>query len=311
MIGFILAAGFGTRLRPLTGHIPKAMVPVCGIPLLQRNLSFLHEQGMERIAVNTHYLPAQIYSFRKESDIPFEIFHEKGSIRGTGGALYFARSFLMSDDLFVVSNADILSNIDIQKLILSFYASDSVCMLIAAPSTGKGTILYNPDSMVYCGVPADIVSGESATGADFIGVTVYKRKVFNYITEDDFSIIPVWKRMIEQGEIVTVAVENNIYWRDTGTPAALAQIHFDVLDGSLDISLPDSVHVDYKKKIAYPATLSTERIDALGAYTWTDSDAVAPDSRIRRSIILKGARVDGGRETRDVLVTPWGDIPIE
>ena len=98
MRGFVLAAGFGTRLRPLTDHIPKALVPVCGKPLLARSLAFLRGHGVTEIAVNSHYLADKIESFRREQKECFSLFHEEGNIRGTGGALYFAGEFLSGDE---------------------------------------------------------------------------------------------------------------------------------------------------------------------------------------------------------------------
>ncbi len=311
MIGFILAAGFGTRLKPLTDHIPKALVPVCGIPLLQRSISFLSDQGIRNLAVNTHYLPDQIYSFRDSSPVPFEIFHEKDTIRGTGGALHFAKEFLTSEELFCVINADVLSNVSIDKLIKQFQASDSIGMLIAAPPAGKGTIFFHPESMVYCGIPADITGNSPAVGADFIGMAVYKRKIFDFISEEDFSIIPVWKRVIEREESIIVAVEDDIYWRDTGTPSALARIHFNVLEQSLDISVPNHMHVDHARKIAYPETLSQKAVSSLQAFTWTDSDDIASTADISHSVIFNNAVVRDGELITRVLLTQWGGIPFE
>ena len=94
LTGFILAAGFGTRLRPLTDHLPKALISVCGKPLLQRALEFYENNRVKPIGVNSHHFPEFIKSFKNNSAIPFELFHETGAIRGTGGALLFAREFL-------------------------------------------------------------------------------------------------------------------------------------------------------------------------------------------------------------------------
>ena len=66
LTGFVLAAGFGTRLQPLTDRLPKALVPICGTPLLQHVLEWYKSQGIARIGVNSHYFPEHIESFRQQ-----------------------------------------------------------------------------------------------------------------------------------------------------------------------------------------------------------------------------------------------------
>ncbi len=311
MIGFVLAAGFGTRLKPLTDDIPKAMVSVCGVPLLQRNINFFSSGGIERIGVNAHYLPDQIYSFREKSSVPFDIFHEQGKIRGTGGALFFARSFLSSDEQFCVANADILSNVDLVELATKFQQSDSICALIAAPSPGSGTIRYDPETFEYCGIPSgDSLEGMSA-GAEFIGMAFYKREILNIVTDSDFSVIPIWKRAQENGFSVKVFITPDIFWLDTGTPIALANIHFDLLDSRVDLFIPEHIHVDYKKKIAYPETLPKESAASLHEYCWSDSLSIAPNAAVTRSVLFQGAVVKERETVSNVLLTKRGGIPFE
>lgn len=311
MIGFILAAGYGTRLKPLTEHVPKALVPVCGIPLLERNLSFFKRQDVDKIGVNVHYLPEQMYSFRESSSVHFDIFHEKDEIRGTGGALYFARDFLASDDLFCIANADIISNVDIQKAAGTFLESDCICALVAAPAAGNGTILYDPDSNEYRGPHSKGRKYQNAAGADFIGMAFYKKKVLDLVTKDDFSVLPVWKRIQDHGFSVTVLMQHDIFWRDTGTPSALAKIHFDVLDGTVTLNIPDTVTIDFKKKIAYPSTLSSKSVSTLGTYTWADSDKIAETATIKRCVVYSGAVVRERESFSGIILTAWGGIPFD
>lgn len=311
MIGFILAAGFGTRLKPLTDYVPKALVSVCGIPLLERNLEFLKKQGIEKLGVNVHYLPEQIYSFRENSSIDFCIFHEKDRIRGTGGALYFAREFLGSDDVFCIANADILSNVDIQKLVGNFLESDCIIGLVAAPKAAKGTILYNPETHEYRGPLSGGSREKNAIGADFIGLAFYRKKVLDFVHKEDFSILPVWKRVQKCGYSVKVLVQHGIFWRDTGTPYALAKIHFDVLDGKVALNTPDTITVDSLKKIAYPSIPPLKYLNALGTYSWTDSEKIGKSAYINNCVIYKGSVVKDGESMSHMILTQWGVIPLD
>ena len=311
MIGFILAAGFGTRLKPLTENVPKALVSVCGIPLLERNLVFFQKQGVEKIGVNVHYLPEATYSFRESSSIDFDIFHEKDKIRGTGGALYFAREFLGSDDLFCIANADIISNVDIQKLTEEFLEKDCLIGLVAAPAIGKGTILYDRESNEYGGTRPKGNNSQNNDAADFIGMAFYKKKALDFVNSDDFSVLPVWERIQEHGFSVKVLLQQNIFWRDTGTPYTLAKIHFDVLDEAVKISVPENISIDFKKKIAYPSVLSSKSCSALGNYSWTDSDNIAETAHINNCVIYRGAVVTEGESLSNIILTQWGGIPFD
>jgi NDP-sugar pyrophosphorylase family protein len=311
MIGLILAAGFGTRLKPLTEHIPKSLVTVCGIPLLERNLDFLNANGIGRIAVNSHYLPEQIQSFKDTSAYTFTLFHEKDQIRGTGGALDFAREFLSSDEGFCIVNADILSNVNIREESKKFEESGDICALVAAPALKKGTVFLDPDSKEYKGIPSEVPDGSNAVGADFIGMTFYRRKILDYITEDDFSIIPIWKRIQEKGHSVKVYVQENIRWYDTGTPLSLARIHFDMLDGLVSLDTPDNMHIDFNKKVAYPNDLTKEKQSALKEYSWVESDMIARTAVITRSIVLEESIVHERETVTDTIHTKWGGIPFE
>lgn len=117
MRGFILAAGKGTRLAPRTDSVPKILVPVLGIPLLDRLRHWLHQHGVTQLALNTHHLAAVLQAHLEKPDrhLPRpQIFHEP-RLLGTGGALVNAGSFWRGDPL-LVWNGDILCDLDPRRL---------------------------------------------------------------------------------------------------------------------------------------------------------------------------------------------------
>jgi len=307
--GFILAAGFGTRLKPLTEHVTKAMIPVCGIPLLERNLAFLYDQGIHPLAANAHYLPEDIFTFKEISPVPFEIFHEKDAILGTGGALNFARDFLSQEDTFCVANVDIISTVDLQRCVTAFLGMNCAGALIAAPLQSKKPVYYDPATLEYCGAHTTAPRLAGAAEADFIGMALYRREMLSCIDEHDFSVLPVWEKMQKRGYSLKVLVQRDAYWRDTGNPASFAKIHFDVLDKKVQLKIPSGLYIDYKKKIACPKILPSSRRISLGEYTWTDTDMIEPGADIWRSVVLDGATVQGSVSKK--ILTRWGGIPFE
>ncbi len=308
MRGFILAAGYGTRMRPLTDHIPKAMIPVCGRPLLDRALSFLDKNSIADIGVNAHYLHDHIQKFREKSVIPFELFIEEKNIRGTGGAFDFARSFLTGDTAFFTLNVDIVCKFDLAAAIKRFLSTDSLCTLIAFPcDSGKGTILFDRLSNEYIGTPGDTSRTGERGEAAFIGAAFYKKDFLDFITVDDFSIVPVWKRAAEKGYHILVDIQNDGFWRDIGNPSALAQIHFELIDKRIEIDTPEGMHCNASAKYCIPDNCFANA-KFTGDYAWIETDQFE-DSIVKRSIIWPGIDIRK-KEITNSIITPYGALPI-
>ena len=116
----LFAAGLGTRLRPLTDTMPKAMVPVNGRPLIDIVLRYLIQQGATEVVVNVHHFAEQIINYVKQNEwpIPVRISDESAELLNTGGGLYYAASQFTADDApILIHNVDILSN----AKLLDFY----------------------------------------------------------------------------------------------------------------------------------------------------------------------------------------------
>jgi len=309
MRGFILAAGFGTRMKPLTDHIPKALVPVCGKPLLEHALQFIASSGIKHIGVNAHYMPEQLHAFHMSTPYPFELFVESGDIRGTGGAFDNARTFLEGDQSFLMLNVDIICQFDVVAAIAAFEASDALCSLIAFPcSPGKGTILFDTVTKKYIGTPADTpLCPPGATDAAFIGAALYKKRFLDLVTTNDFSIVPVWKRAIELGETVSVSVQEYGFWRDIGTIKALADVHNEFLNGTLSLDLPDNYYFDKTRKSVYPS-LCLNHVNESLECAWVGT-TLFKGASIKNSIIWPGTDV---REMKliNTMYTHYGALDI-
>ena len=119
MKAMIFAAGYGTRLKPITDTLPKALVPIQGKPLLEHVIEKLKKSGVDEIIVNVHYLGTQIIDFIQERNsfgIRVEISDERENILDTGGGIKKAVHFFNDGKPFLVHNVDILSNVDLNAL---------------------------------------------------------------------------------------------------------------------------------------------------------------------------------------------------
>ncbi len=308
--GFILAAGFGTRLRPITDYVPKALVSVCGKPMLQRALEFCHGQGIQRIGVNSHSFPDMMESFKDRSIIPFSLFHEKGKIRGTGGAFFHARDFLSAYDVFFVCNVDIIAQVDLIALYHIFLSYHCVAGLIAAPVKEGGTISYDISTKEFQNLVSEKNTCGTGMRADFIGMAFYTKDFLHLILPEDFSILPVWERARSSGHSVKIIEADPLYWKDAGTPKALANIHFDLLERRLSLSIPSGIVIDHLHRKAFPRHLPDTEQSQLGSNVWCEAGNIPSTVQIENSVVFADAVITPDQCIKNAIITRWGKVPF-
>lgn len=219
--GFILAAGFSKRLRPITEHIPKPLLPIVGEVLLDYIYNFLKSAGIDRIGINLHYKAKEIESYIKENNLPLRIFHEM-EILDTGGALYNARDFL-KDSLFIVHNADIYWDGNIRDAIEWHEDSkNSITLLVHNHPPNNNLIIDEENNFISVRPSGSIAQSSFA----FTGVAIYNPEVLDLISKGPFSVVDLWIKARNKGlKIKVFAVKYN-FWHDVGTPIGYAQATF-------------------------------------------------------------------------------------
>ncbi|WP_267405684.1 MULTISPECIES: nucleotidyltransferase family protein [unclassified Chryseobacterium] len=161
MKALIFAAGKGTRLKPFTDHHPKALAKVNGVPLLERNINYLKGFGINDFVINIHHFGNQIVDFLKQNNnfnCKIEISDESEELLETGGGLIFARKFLDLGEDFLIMNADILTNIDINAFVEYHKKIKDFATLAVSDRESSRKLLFN-DEMVLRGW-LNVQSGE-------------------------------------------------------------------------------------------------------------------------------------------------------
>ena len=145
----ILAAGLGTRLRPLTSYLPKPLLPVDGVPLLDRAATALTAVGATRIAVNAHHRAdrIEVHLADRPDSARFHLSLEP-RILGTAGALHGARRFLAVADTIVVYNGDVLSDVDLVALLAAHHAGGGLATLALVDWPEVNSVLLAPDGRI-------------------------------------------------------------------------------------------------------------------------------------------------------------------
>ena len=234
----IFAAGLGTRLRPLTDNMPKAMVPVAGKPMLQRVIENLKQYGFNDIIINVHHFGEQIIDFVKENNnfgINIAISDERGELLDTGGGILKAEAFLDGDEPFLVHNADILTNLDLNDLYNFHINHKADATVLVAPRKTQRYLVFDSQDRL-CGWtnlatgecrPADFdATAEGLSKLAFGGVHVISTSIFKalreYTTEHKFSITPFYVDTCRKLKIMGYQPASHYDWFDIGKPETLA-----------------------------------------------------------------------------------------
>jgi NDP-sugar pyrophosphorylase family protein len=241
MRAMVLAAGLGTRLRPLTNDRPKALVEVAGRTLLEITLTRLKSFGVEDVIVNTHHFAETVESYLAGQDnfgMRIAISHED-VLLDTGGGLKKAAWFLReagsdSDEPFYLHNVDVLSNVDLAAM-ARFHAAQGALATLAVQARETLRPLLFDERGELCGRVLKDCEREMAREAErtealaFAGIHVISPRIFDLLHEDGvFSIIPAYLQMAAAGETIEAYRADGAYWRDMGKPESIAAAERDM-----------------------------------------------------------------------------------
>lgn len=147
----IFAAGKGTRLKPFTDNHPKALAVVNNVPLLERNIKFLQNYGIDDFVINVHHFGEQIIDFLQENEsfgAKIEISDEKNELLETGGGLVFAKKYLQNEENFIIMNADILTDLNITEFVKFHLSHQNVATLAVSDRVSSRKLMFNEDMIL-------------------------------------------------------------------------------------------------------------------------------------------------------------------
>jgi mannose-1-phosphate guanylyltransferase len=245
MKAMILAAGLGTRLRPLTNDRPKALVEIAGRTLLEISLTRLHDFGIREVVVNVHHFADLVIAYLKANDnfgMRIEVSRED-TLLDTGGGLKKAAWFFLEDSglidqPFILHNVDVVSTIDLRRMV-QFHTEHRALATMAVQDRETSRYLLFDEHLQLCGRQAgrdgeaELVRTSPRTEAlAFSGIHVISPRLLDIMTEAGaFSIISTYLRLAAQGERVLAFRANEYYWRDLGRPENVAQAEKDLKSG--------------------------------------------------------------------------------
>jgi mannose-1-phosphate guanylyltransferase len=237
MKAMILAAGLGTRLRPLTNDRPKALVEVAGRTLLEITLARLRAFDVREVIVNVHHFADQIIEYLKANHkfgMRIEISRED-ILLDTGGGLkkaawFFREDAASRDQSFILHNVDVISTIDLVKMVEAHEASDALATLAVQKRESSRQLLFD-EHLQLCGrragrdrEPEIARTAPRLEPLAFSGIHVISPRLLPMLTEDGlFSIVAPYLRLAGKGEQILGFRADQYYWRDLGRAEDLSQ----------------------------------------------------------------------------------------
>jgi NDP-sugar pyrophosphorylase family protein len=240
MKAMILAAGFGTRLRPLTNVVPKPLLPVAGMPLIVWNLLLLKRHRFQDIIINLHHLGPMIEHALGDGTrfgLNLHYSHE-AVILGTGGGIKQVEGFF-SGEPFLVLNGDTLFELDLDAFIAFHRERDAAATLVVRPDPDAerwGLVEIGSNRRVVSitgrGVPAD----GPLEPRMFAGIHILHPRLLRAVPQGkESSIIDAYVRGLHEGEQI-LGYDLTGYWSDVGTPERYAQVEQDAAAGLVDLA---------------------------------------------------------------------------
>ena len=241
MRAMILAAGLGTRLRPLTNDRPKALVEVAGHTLLEITLRQLASFGIGEVIINVHHFADMVFDYLNKHDnfgMRIEISSEE-ILLDTGGGLKKAGWFFLQgntkEEPFLLHNVDVISTIDVRRMLQAHHESGALATLAVQDRKTSRYLLFDEENWL-CGrragsdgKPEIVRPASQPRPFAFSGMHVISPRLLSLMTEEGvFSIITAYLRLAGQGEKIARFRADEYYWRDMGKLDNIAQVAADL-----------------------------------------------------------------------------------
>lgn len=291
MRAMILAAGLGTRLRPLTWIRPKVLVPVMGMPLLYYWVWRLCESGFEAVVVNAFHLSDRLVKAVQEVDwpIPVEV-RVESRLLGTGGGIRNVLDFF-DDEPFVVVNGDILCNVDFTSLYAQHLESNSSVSLLLHDFPAFNNVAVDDRFILGFGDKARKLDRERSDVKllAFTGIHVLTPQVLTGLEPGHpHEIIPVYRDLIHSGDPPSILFERSLRWREIGSVEAYRLLHSELVE------LPEN---------AFPPLTSGQSICV------HPTAEISPDADLRGMVVIgRNARIMDRAVLENVIL--WDDVEV-
>ncbi len=301
---FVLGAGLGTRLRPLTDQLPKPLIPVFDRPLMAWAFDHLFGVGISEFIVNTHHLPQsydEAFPEKSYRGAPITFRHEAVLLETAGGIANIAD--LVQDQPFLVYNGDILTDLPLEPLLQAHVAGNHLVTLVLRSAGPAQHIAFNAESGLITDIRGKLGTGRNGTH-QFTGIYAVSPEFLRYLTPGKIeTVVNPWLTAIREGARIGGVVVDEGQWWDLGDRASY-------LDAHKAFRGPAFTPVSPEAQIDSSALLKGLNIVPASAQIGADAVVedcilwpearVAPRAQLRRCIVRRGMEAAGILENADV-----------
>lgn len=302
---FVLCAGWGERLRPLTNQIPKPLVPICGVPLCEFALARIAAAGVERIVINTHRLQDQFVRLFPEYPAPSRyagvpvFFRHEPVLLETAGGLKNVEDLLLPGPV-LVHNGDILAGLDLAALFAAHARSGALCTLALRSSGGPLQVGFDASAGRVTDIRGEL--GSPAPRFLYTGVCIVAPEFLARIPSGrPVSFVPVWLEVLRAGGKIAGVVLDGGAWRDIGTVPEYLRIHADLAAGSVDINPPATAPQGWPVWRMPGAVMDSSA--TVDGWVWCGEGCrIGARARLTDSVLWAGSRVEPGAVVENSVV---------
>jgi mannose-1-phosphate guanylyltransferase len=303
MRSMVLAAGLGTRLRPLTFEIPKPMVPVLDRPVMAHILDLLHRHGLDDVIANLHYFPETIQAyFGDEVEYRYE-----PELLGTAGGVRNCADFLVEDGTFLIISGDALTDIDLGRFVERHKAGGGIATLAVKrveDTRQYGVVIHDEQGRVQ-GFQEKPDPAEALSDLGNCGIYLFEPEIFDYFPERPFVdwAEDVFPALLEHDVPFFVHDLGDEYWNDVGSLDELRQGTFDALEGRLHLDIAGEAVAD---GVTAGSGTDVSGAEVVDGPVWLGRDVVVEQgTRLQGPLVIGDrATVGGGAALRESIVFP-------
>ncbi len=293
MKGFVLGAGKGTRLRPLTELLPKPLIPVWNKPLITYAFDHLLNFGVNEFIVNTHHLPECYDRFFREAeygDWSTTIVHESPEILDTGGGLANVAE-LVNEEHLIVYNGDVLTDLPLERAVAAHRGSGNLVTLVLRSEGSNCNVRFDSKRGKVCDV-RDLLGASGGQATQFTGIYFIRREFLKFVRPIKESIVPAWIRLIEERNALGGVLVDEGHWWDLGdrnTYLEVTRVFPSTKFPSYTTLAPEPIRVHPTARI--DPTAKVDEYSVLGAHC-----VVGPGACIQESVVWEGIEISEGTE---------------
>lgn len=304
MKAMIMAAGIGTRLRPLTNVMPKPMIPVVNRPVMEYGVMLLRQHGVTDIIANTHYCPERITGYFGDGGkwaVSMNFSYEE-ELKGTAGGVRNNAWFL--DETFAVVSGDALTDINLSEM-LAFHKASGALVTLALKQVEEvsqyGVTIFNEEKRIT-GFQEKPAEEEALSNLANTGIYIFEPEIFNFIPEGFYDFgKDLFPRLVEEKERIYGYVTES-YWSDVGSHRVYVKSNRDVLSGGLAGLEYDFCRTG--KNFIKGKNILMDDLTVIG-----DNVTVGDDTSLRAAIVLDGAVIGRGCVIDGAVVGEGARVP--